>query len=61
LKVPDVLVSGHHGEIRRWRKRQALARTLERRPDLLAQAELDDEERTLLRELTSQQDPTNRT
>jgi tRNA (guanine37-N1)-methyltransferase len=51
LKVPDVLVSGHHGEIRRWRKREALRRTLERRPELLDGAELDDEERALLREL----------
>ncbi len=51
MKVPEVLISGHHGEIRRWRKREALRRTLERRPDLLAGAELDDEERALLREL----------
>ena len=49
--MPDVLMSGNHAEIRRWRKRQALARTLERRPDLLERAELDDEERALLREL----------
>jgi tRNA (guanine37-N1)-methyltransferase len=52
LKVPDVLLSGHHGEIRRWRKREALSRTLARRPDLLAGAALDDEERDILRELT---------
>jgi tRNA (guanine37-N1)-methyltransferase len=51
-KVPDVLVSGHHGEIRRWRKRQALELTLQRRPDLLADAELDVEEQEILRELT---------
>ena len=51
LRVPDVLMSGNHAEIRRWRKREALARTLARRPDLLATAELDDEERKLLREL----------
>ena len=50
-KVPDVLVSGHHGEIRRWRKRQALELTLLRRPDLLADAELDVEEQEILREL----------
>src|SRR5262245_45945954 len=47
LKVPDVLLSGNHEEIRRWRKRQALRRTLERRPDLLADAVLDDEERLM--------------
>jgi tRNA (guanine37-N1)-methyltransferase len=50
MKVPDVLLSGHHGEIRRWRKREALRRTLERRPDLLEHADLDEEERELLRE-----------
>ena len=51
LRVPDVLVSGHHGEIRRWRKRRALELTLDRRPDLLAGAELDVEEQEILREL----------
>ena len=49
--VPEVLVSGDHGEIRRWRKREALKRTLHRRPDLLRRARLDDEEREFLREL----------
>jgi tRNA (guanine37-N1)-methyltransferase len=49
--VPPVLLSGHHREIERWRKRQAVQRTLERRPDLLALAALDDEEREILREL----------
>jgi tRNA (guanine37-N1)-methyltransferase len=51
LAVPDVLLSGNHAEIRRWRKRQAISRTLARRPDLLADAVLDDEERQILREL----------
>lgn len=51
LRVPDVLLSGHHAEIRRWRKRESLSRTLERRPELLATARLDDEEREILREL----------
>ena len=51
LKVPEVLLSGNHAEIRRWRKREALSRTLERRPDLLADAVLDDEEREMLQEL----------
>lgn len=49
--VPEVLLSGHHAEIRRWRKRRAVERTFERRPELLAQAALDDEEREILREL----------
>ena len=50
-KVPEVLLSGNHAEIRRWRKREALARTLARRPELLDTAALDDEERALLVEL----------
>jgi len=51
LRVPDVLLSGHHAEVRRWRKKEALARTLERRSELLAHASLDDEERAMLDEL----------
>jgi tRNA (guanine37-N1)-methyltransferase len=50
-KVPDVLLSGHHAEIERWRRREALRRTLAQRPDLLAGAALDDKERALSREL----------
>ena len=56
MKVPAVLLSGHHGEISRWRKREAVRRTLERRPDLLAGAVLDEEERQLLRELVEARD-----
>ena len=51
LRVPDVLLSGNHAEVRRWRKRASLARTLAVRPDLLPEAELDDEEREILRAL----------
>jgi tRNA (guanine37-N1)-methyltransferase len=51
LTVPEVLLSGNHAAIRRWRKRQAVARTLSRRPDLLKTAALDDEEREFLEEL----------
>jgi tRNA (guanine37-N1)-methyltransferase len=54
-KVPDVLLSGNHAEIRRWRKREALARTYARRPDLLAAASLDEEEQEWLRDLRAQQ------
>jgi len=54
LRVPDVLLSGNHAEIRRWRKRESLSRTLERRPDLLADAALDDEEREILRQLVAE-------
>src|SRR6266566_3850389 len=50
-RVPEVLLSGNHAEIRRWRKRESLARTLTRRPDLLEKASLDDEERRILAEL----------
>ncbi len=56
IKVPDVLLSGHHGEIRRWRRREALRRTLERRPDLLGRADLDEEARTMLRELSEERE-----
>jgi len=47
-RVPDVLLSGHHAEIRRWRRETALRRTVERRPELLAAAELDADERKWL-------------
>ena len=50
-RVPEVLLSGNHAAIRRWRKREALARTYLRRPDLLATAALDEEEQEWLREL----------
>jgi tRNA (guanine37-N1)-methyltransferase len=56
LAVPDVLLSGNHAEIRRWRKREALSRTLDRRPDLLDDAVLDEEELKLLRELKGARD-----
>jgi len=49
--VPEVLLSGNHGAIRRWRREDALRRTFERRPDLLAGAELDEEDRRFLRAL----------
>lgn len=50
-RVPDVLLSGHHGDVRRWRKKAALMRTLDRRPDLIVAAALDDEDRALLDEI----------
>ena len=49
-KVPEVLMSGHHQNIRRWRLKQALGRTWLRRPDLLAAKRLGEEERKLLEE-----------
>ncbi len=51
LGVPEVLRSGHHGEIQRWRRREALRRTRDRRPDLLEHAPLDAEARRWLNEL----------
>jgi tRNA (guanine37-N1)-methyltransferase len=47
--VPEVLLSGHHAEIRRWRRETALQRTKQRRPDLLATAALDADEREWLK------------
>lgn len=49
-EVPKVLMSGHHGEIRRWRLQQSLGRTWQRRPDLLAERELTAAEQKLLQE-----------
>jgi len=49
--VPPVLLSGHHGEVDRWRRREALRRTMERRPDLLESAPLTDADRAVLDEL----------
>lgn len=50
-EVPAVLLSGHHGRIEQWRRREALRRTLRVRPDLLERAELSDEDRRLLNEI----------
>ena len=55
-KVPDVLMSGHHEQVRRWRKKTAIQRTLERRPELLDTAAMDDEERALLDEIRKEQE-----
>lgn len=49
-KVPDILLSGHHGEIARWRRQQRIIRTAQRRPDLLAKVCLTDEERRIAAE-----------
>jgi len=46
--VPDVLLSGNHAQIAKWRREQSLLRTLQRRPDLLDKVELTDEERRFL-------------
>ena len=50
-EVPEVLLSGNHGEIERWRRRESLRRTLDRRPDLLTGADLTDDEKKFIEEL----------
>jgi tRNA (guanine37-N1)-methyltransferase len=52
MAVPAVLLSGHHGEIAQWRRREALRRTLQRRPELLTDAVLSEADRAVLRELS---------
>lgn len=53
MGVPPVLLSGHHGEVDRWRRREALRRTLLRRPDLLEPAPLSDADRATLDDLAA--------
>jgi tRNA (guanine37-N1)-methyltransferase len=60
LAVPEILQSGHHERIRRWRRQQALARTARRRPDLLAEHRFSDEDRRLWSELAAAE-PARRT
>jgi tRNA (guanine37-N1)-methyltransferase len=55
LPVPEVLLSGDHGRIRRWRRREALRATRERRPELLAAARLTAEDERLLREIEDEE------
>lgn len=51
MAVPDVLMSGHHEQIRKWRLEQSLKRTWERRPELLDSLALTDEKRVLLKRI----------
>lgn len=51
MKVPEVLLSGHHKNIEEWRRKESIKRTLKRRPDLLKDANLDKKERMFLEEL----------
>jgi tRNA (guanine37-N1)-methyltransferase len=57
--VPEILLSGHHAEIDRWRRRQALLRTYERRPDLLARANLSKADIEFLEQLKSTSEEAN--
>jgi tRNA (guanine37-N1)-methyltransferase len=54
MRVPDILQSGNHEAIRRWRLKQSLGRTQARRPDLLASRPLDAEQRKLLEEFITE-------
>ena len=54
MKVPDVLMSGNHDEIRRWRRRSALEKTLRNRPDLLDRTQLNQEVKELLAQIASE-------
>ena len=56
MAVPEVLLSGHHAQIRRWRLKQSLGRTWRRRPDLLQGRALDKEETALLAEYVAEED-----
>ncbi len=51
MVVPEVLLSGNHKDIQKWRRKEALRRTLKRRPDLLEKVRLSDEDYELLREI----------
>jgi tRNA (guanine37-N1)-methyltransferase len=54
--VPDVLLSGNHGEIASWRREQSLRRTIKRRPDLLGRVELSDKEKILVARIEREED-----
>jgi tRNA (guanine37-N1)-methyltransferase len=56
MEVPPVLLSGNHGEVDTWRRRESLRRTLERRPDLLERVDLSDADRHMLAEIREQSD-----
>lgn len=51
MRVPDILLSGHHAQIERWRRNESLKRTFERRPELLTRAQLTETDKKFLREL----------
>ena len=54
MAVPEVLLSGDHQAVARWRRKEALRRTRTRRPDLLARAELSEQDRDLLAEIEAE-------
>ena len=61
-KVPDVLLSGHHANIEKWRREQSILRTLQKRPELLEDAVLSKKEKQYLEQLRrnmAQEDPSS--
>jgi len=56
MKVPDVLLSGNHEEIRQWRRKQALKTTMKVRPDMLARVDLDESDKKMISEISSEDD-----
>ncbi|MBI4824359.1 MAG: tRNA (guanosine(37)-N1)-methyltransferase TrmD [Nitrospirae bacterium] len=59
LKVPDVLLTGNHKQIERWRRKSALRRTLRKRPDLIVKANLSDEDYRLISEIKEEENGYN--
>ena len=55
MAVPEVLSSGHHANIKKWQRERAIERTLERRPELLENAELTKKEKEFLKELQAKE------
>lgn len=60
LAVPEILLSGDHGRIRAWRRRESLRATLLKRPELLATADLDDADRSELDDLRAEMEDSSR-
>lgn len=56
-KVPEILLSGDHAKIEKWRREQALQRTLSKRPDMIQKAELSDTEKKFVERLRKQENP----
>jgi len=52
IKIPEILVSGHHKNIEKWKREQALLVTLKKRPDMLEKAELTDEDKAFLEQIS---------
>lgn len=55
LSVPEILLSGNHEDIKRWRRKEALRRTLQRRPELLEKANLNEEDYKLIKEIKEEE------